>query len=180
VPGQHLAWIQEVLEHNKKEPRKQRHTAKRIFDRLKAERGYTGGYTVFLVPVPKVSSLAELNEMLDERCPADLRRQLWGKSGTKEVLLTAEHAAFLPLPAQAFEAGRVTQADASSLSLVQFDTNRYSVPVKYATSLGIAAADTIEGRPLPAGQDARRIRLQPAAVDQQAPRARTGKRAVHR
>ena len=46
VVGQHLAWIHEVLEQDKKEPRKQRHTAKRIFDRLKAERGYTGGYTM--------------------------------------------------------------------------------------------------------------------------------------
>ena len=27
-------------------PRKQRHTAKRIFDRLRAEHGFSGGYTV--------------------------------------------------------------------------------------------------------------------------------------
>ena len=279
VLGPHLAWIHEVLEQDKKEPKKQRHTAKRIFDRLKAERVYSGGYTVvkdavqkwkattkevfiplshppgeaqvdfgfayvdvagerhqvalfvmslphsdalyiqafprecteafleghnrafrflggvprkirydnskiavakitgtrerqvtsefqrlqshylfetqfclvrranekghveclvdfgranFLVPVPKVSSLGELNEMLDERCRTDLQRQLWGKSGTKEVVLTEERTAFLPLPAQECEARRITQADASSLSLVQFDTNRYSVPVKYA------------------------------------------------
>jgi transposase len=46
VVGQHLAWIHEVLEHDKQEPVKQRHTAKRILDRLKAERGYTGGYTM--------------------------------------------------------------------------------------------------------------------------------------
>jgi len=44
--GPHLAWIHEVLEHDKQEPVKQRHTAKRIFDRLKVERGYTGGYTM--------------------------------------------------------------------------------------------------------------------------------------
>jgi transposase len=46
VVGPHLAWIHEVLEHDKQEPVKQRHTAKRIFDRLKVERGYTGGYTM--------------------------------------------------------------------------------------------------------------------------------------
>jgi len=90
------------------------------------------GRANFLLPVPKVSSLVELNEMLDERCRTDLQRQLWGKNGTKEVLLTEERAAFLPLPAQECEARRVTQANANSLSLVQFDTNRYSVPVKYA------------------------------------------------
>lgn len=44
--GQHLAWIHEVLEQDKQEPKKQRHTAKRIVDRLRAEKGYPGGYTV--------------------------------------------------------------------------------------------------------------------------------------
>jgi len=40
VLGPHLAWtwIHEMLEQDKQEPRKQRHTAKRTFDRLKAER----------------------------------------------------------------------------------------------------------------------------------------------
>jgi hypothetical protein len=45
VLGSHAAWIHEVLEQDKQEPKKQRHTAKRIFDRLKVERGYAGGYT---------------------------------------------------------------------------------------------------------------------------------------
>jgi len=44
--GPHLAWIHEVLEHEKQEPVKQRHTAKQIFDHLEIERGYTGGYTM--------------------------------------------------------------------------------------------------------------------------------------
>jgi hypothetical protein len=43
VVGPHLAWIHELLEQGKQEPVKQRHTAKRIFDRLKIERGYTSG-----------------------------------------------------------------------------------------------------------------------------------------
>jgi hypothetical protein len=38
----------------------------------------------------------------------------------------------LPLPAQECETRRITQAHASSLSLVQFDTNRHGVPVQYA------------------------------------------------
>ena len=37
----------------------------------------------------------------------------------------------LSLPAQEFDARRLTQAAANSLSLVRFDTNSYSVPVKY-------------------------------------------------
>jgi transposase len=53
VLGPHLAWIHEVLEQDKNEPRKQRHTAKRIFDRLKAERDCSGGYTVVKDAVQK-------------------------------------------------------------------------------------------------------------------------------
>ena len=293
VLGLHLAWIHEVLEQDKQEPKKQRHTAKRIFDRLKLERGYSGGYTVvkdavqkwkaetkevfvplshppgeaqvdfgfayvdiagerqqvalfvmslpysdavyiqafprecteafleghnrafrfiggvprrirydnskvavakitgsrarqvarefqrlqshnlfethlcrvrranekghveclvdfsranFLVPVPKVASLGELNETLEERCRADLERKLRGKGGTKAVLLSEERAAFLPLPAQECEARRITQANANSLSLVRFDTNSYSVPVKYAhrTITVVATVDDVK------------------------------------
>jgi transposase len=279
VLGSHVAWIHEVLEQDKQEPKKQRHTAKRIFDRLKVERGYTGGYTMvkdavqkwkavtkevfvplshppgepqvdfgfayvdvaggrqqvalivmslpysdavytqafprecteafleghnrafrfiggvprkirydnskiavakitgsrerqvtkefqrlqshylfetqfclvrranekghveclvdfsranFLVPVPKVGSLMELNETLEGRCYADLERTLRGKDGTKALLLEEERAALLPFPAQECEDRRITQAHAHSLSLVRFDTNSYSVPVKYA------------------------------------------------
>jgi transposase len=41
-----LAWIAETLEADKKKHRKQRHTAKRIFERLRDEHGFTGKYTV--------------------------------------------------------------------------------------------------------------------------------------
>ena len=37
--------IDAILEQDKNQPIKQRHTAKRIFDRLREEHGYTGGYT---------------------------------------------------------------------------------------------------------------------------------------
>lgn len=38
--------IQEILEADRKAPKKQRHTAKRIYERLKSEHGYKGGKTV--------------------------------------------------------------------------------------------------------------------------------------
>jgi len=41
-----LPIIHEILESDQKAPKKQRHTAKRIFERLKAEHGFTGGKTV--------------------------------------------------------------------------------------------------------------------------------------
>jgi transposase len=43
------AWIRtidQILEADKAEGKKQRHTAKRIFERLRDEHNYTGGYTI--------------------------------------------------------------------------------------------------------------------------------------
>lgn len=40
----YLSRIAEILEADKRAPRKQRHTAKRIFERLRGEQGYTGCY----------------------------------------------------------------------------------------------------------------------------------------
>jgi transposase len=41
-----LPVVHQILEDDKKAPKKQRHTAKRIFDRLRAEHGYPGGLTI--------------------------------------------------------------------------------------------------------------------------------------
>src|SRR6516165_1962491 len=41
-----LPVVHQILEGDKKAPRKQRHTARRIFERLRDEHGYTGGLTV--------------------------------------------------------------------------------------------------------------------------------------
>jgi transposase len=41
-----LSVIHQILEDDKKAPRKQRHTARRIFERLRDEHGYTGGLTI--------------------------------------------------------------------------------------------------------------------------------------
>jgi transposase len=41
-----LPVIHEILKQDRGAPRKQRHTAQRIFDRLRAEHGYDGGYTI--------------------------------------------------------------------------------------------------------------------------------------
>ena len=41
----HKAFIDEILESDKQVHRKQRHTAKRLYDRLKSQNGYTGSYS---------------------------------------------------------------------------------------------------------------------------------------
>jgi transposase len=45
VLGPYLGVIDEILESDKEAPPKQRHTAKRIFERLRSEYGYTGCYS---------------------------------------------------------------------------------------------------------------------------------------
>jgi hypothetical protein len=45
VLGNYIPTIDEWLEQDMREPRKQRHTAQRIYDRLKAEKGFPGCYS---------------------------------------------------------------------------------------------------------------------------------------
>jgi transposase len=86
----------------------------------------------FFVPVPQVRDFDELNGFLRRRCTEDQERRLRGKEGTKQQRLEEERAAFLPLPTVPFEACRRQSTTASSLSLVRFDDNDYSVPVAFA------------------------------------------------
>ena len=86
----------------------------------------------FFVPVPQVRDLAELNTYLLQCGREDLARRLRGHTGTKAELLAHDREAFLPLPAVPFVACRNASTTASSLSLVRFDDNDYSVPVRWA------------------------------------------------
>ncbi len=86
----------------------------------------------FLVPVPQVRDLEELNARLEESCREDLKRRLRGKHGRKEELLKEELGVMRQLPLARFEACRVQATRANNLSLVRFDGNDYSVPVRCA------------------------------------------------
>ncbi len=86
----------------------------------------------FFVPVPQVRDFDELNVYLRQRCQEDQARRLRGQNGTKAQLLKEDQAAFLPLPAVPFAACRKISTTANSLALVRFDSNDYSVPVRWA------------------------------------------------
>jgi len=86
----------------------------------------------FLVPVPQVRDLEELNVMLEEMCGRDLKRRLRGKDATKEELLAEERKVFHKLPPAPLDASRKASTRANSISLVRFDDNDYSVPVRWA------------------------------------------------
>ncbi len=86
----------------------------------------------FMVPVPQVRILEELNKKLEVNCREDLERKLRGKGATKAQLLEEDKAHFRPLPAADFDACLKQSTTASSLSQVRFDTNDYSVPSEWA------------------------------------------------
>lgn len=84
----------------------------------------------FLVPLPQVGSFQELNDLLRERCLAEARRRLRGERHTIGDLWEQERPYLLPLPAQPFPCCRTMPVETNRLSLVTFQTNRYSVPVE--------------------------------------------------
>jgi len=86
----------------------------------------------FMVPIPTVRDLDELNQQLLKACRQDLARKLRGQAAVKGELLKEDQAAFRPLPRAPFCACRKLSTVANSLSLVRFDSNDYSVPVRYA------------------------------------------------
>ncbi len=86
----------------------------------------------FLVPLPEVASLAELNEMLGERCRSELARPIRGRGQTIAEAWTEERPHLLPLPPRPWSCCTIRPARATLSSLVSFDGNRYSVPVAYA------------------------------------------------
>jgi hypothetical protein len=100
----------------------------------------------FLVPVPDVDSLETLNRRLLESCRQDLDERTRGRSGTKKELLRDDSAAFLQLPLRPFEPRRVPEGTVNSESLVRFETNDYSVPVRYAHRKVIVIATVDEVR----------------------------------
>jgi len=97
----------------------------------------------FLVPVPRGDSWDELNAHLAAACRRDFERRGGGRDRATAELLAADRAAFLPLPAEPFEARRIEPVTIKSLSLGRFDGNDYSVPTAYAYQ-ALTATGTID------------------------------------
>jgi transposase len=85
----------------------------------------------FLVPLPRVNSWEELNERLLEQCRERRARRLRGHPETIGERFERDRAAFFPLPASEYEACEKRVARVSSMSLVRYRTNDYSVPTEY-------------------------------------------------
>jgi transposase len=85
----------------------------------------------FMVPIPRVSSWQELNAHLEQQCRKRRERRLRGHSETIGERVERDRAALLPLPAAPYEACEKISTRVSSLSLVRYRSNDYSVPTQY-------------------------------------------------
>ena len=85
----------------------------------------------FLVPIPSFESYEELNAYLEERCLGRMEDRLRGHDETIGQRMERDLETLLPLPAVPYEASDKHVSRVSSLSLVRYRTNDYSVPVAY-------------------------------------------------
>jgi transposase len=82
-----------------------------------------------LVPVPRVSDLAELNRLLLAGCEADLARRIDERAQTVGEAWAVERPLLLSLPAEPYDACESAAPRVDAKSLVTIRQNRYSVPV---------------------------------------------------
>ena len=85
----------------------------------------------FMVPMPRAVSFAELNAQLLECCRRRLNDRLRGHDETIGERLVRDREALLPLPPAPYDACEKKPAWVSSLSLVRYRGNDYSVPTAY-------------------------------------------------
>jgi transposase len=83
-----------------------------------------------LVPVPEVSSVAELNAMIGRWDAGDDARRIGGRARTVGEFFAIEKPLLKPLPGEPFETGRWFTPRVDRFSQVTVRTNRYSVPVR--------------------------------------------------
>ncbi len=86
----------------------------------------------WMVPVPKVESLEELNRILERHCISDGNRTVAGEPETIESAFTREKPALLSMPERRFDSGTARGgAIADSYQTVIHESNRYSVPHRF-------------------------------------------------
>src|ERR1017187_3445334 len=91
------------------------------------------GYTRrnFMVPIPRAASWEELNVHLEAACLKRRQRRLRGHRETIAERFERDRAVLLPLPAVPYEACEKITTRVTSLSLVRYRSNDYSVPIEY-------------------------------------------------
>ena len=127
----------------------------------------------FLVPIPSFESFDALNANLEQHCLRRFEDRLRGHNETIGERLERDLEKLLPLPAVPYDASDKHATRVSSLSLVRYRTNDYSVPVAYGHRDVLARGYVHEvviscgaevNRPPSAVLRSRRLRLRPSPL----------------
>lgn len=85
----------------------------------------------FMVPLPRVASIDEFNARLLHACTRRRQAVLRGQTESIEQRLRRDLAVFQALPASPFDPCDKVSTSVSSLPLVRYKTNDYSVPTEF-------------------------------------------------
>ncbi|MGG3884211.1 Mu transposase domain-containing protein, partial [Brevibacillus panacihumi] len=88
----------------------------------------------FFTPVPSVSSLDELNQILLEKCISYEKTTVPRSSLTVGEAFAQEQLIMLSLPPRPLECCRIVSVKSNTLSMIHFEKNAYSVPVSHAST----------------------------------------------
>lgn len=83
------------------------------------------------VPVPRVSGIKELNELLLTRCHEYEEHTVRDRKDSVGILFKEEQTFLRALPKYSFETANCINARVNAYATVRFKTNIYSVPVQY-------------------------------------------------
>jgi transposase len=111
-----------------------------------------------LVPVPAVTSLAALNQLIAAGDIVDDGRVITGRPVTIATAFAEEQLAMVPLPAEPFDPARLLSARVDSRARVCVRQNYYSVPARYAgrrlpVRLSATAVEVLDGPQVAARHD---------------------------
>ena len=84
-----------------------------------------------LVPVPKVDTLGDLNELIRAADLLDDARVITGRPVTVGAAFTAEKAALMAMASEAFDPARLLHARVDNRSRISVRQNFYSVPARF-------------------------------------------------
>jgi transposase len=99
-----------------------------------------------LTPLPQFSDWRSFNAQLAEGCRKIFERRVRGEEQDIGERLKQDRQAMLPVPPFPVDSGSPQLQRASSLCLVRFDTNDYSVPCEFAHHPVVVRADVAEVR----------------------------------
>ena len=103
-----------------------------------------------LVPIPRVTSLTELNELIAAGDAVDDARVITGRTVTVSAAFAAERPTLASLPAEVFDTARLLRPRVDTKARICVRQRFYSVPARYVgrrlpTRLGATTVEVLDG-----------------------------------